>query len=59
MDLSALWSFVQGLTPGAPYSAADVQIALAPYADKLVHCLKFKVSCDLGAVFFARAPLPS
>lgn len=43
MDLSHLWSFVQGLTPAAPVSPADVQIALTPYTDKLVHILKFKV----------------
>jgi hypothetical protein len=43
MEYSNLWNFVQGLTPWAPLAPADVQIALAPFADKLVRVLKFKV----------------
>jgi hypothetical protein len=43
MDLASLWNFVQGLTPGAALAPAEVQIALAPFADRLVHLLKFKV----------------
>ena len=47
MDLISLWNFVQGLTPAAPVAPAEVQIALAPYAEKLVHLLKFKVSAGV------------
>jgi hypothetical protein len=43
MDYSGLWQFVHGLTPGAPLAPAEVQIALAPFCDKLLHVLKFKV----------------
>lgn len=43
MELSNLWNFVQGLTPAAPLAPSEVQIALAPFADKLVHLLRFKV----------------
>ena len=48
MEYSNLWNFVQGLTPGAPLAPADVQIALAPYAGKLVRVLKFKVRSTTG-----------
>lgn len=43
MEYSALWNFVQGLSPGAALAPSDVQIALAPFADRLTHLLKFKV----------------
>jgi hypothetical protein len=43
MEYSGLWQFVQGLTPGAPLAPAEVQIALTPFSDKLLHLIKFKV----------------
>ncbi|KAI8466819.1 MAG: hypothetical protein J3K34DRAFT_524227 [Monoraphidium minutum] len=46
MDYTNLWQFVQGLTPGAALTPAEVQIALAPFADRLVHLLKFKGPSD-------------
>ncbi|KIZ00855.1 hypothetical protein MNEG_7105 [Monoraphidium neglectum] len=48
MDLASLWNFVQGLTPGAALAPAEVQIALAPFADRLVHLLKFKGPSEEG-----------